>query len=263
MGELERLYEANEYLLGITIFVLMVVASEVGFHLGQRSGKRATGDAKSQHLTVEAGILGVLGLLLGFTMAMALTRFELRKQLVLQEAQAIGTAYLLTQLLPADEGKEIGDLLRAYASVRVRKEHVPDIYAQISAAREESARLQDAFWERAVAYGRTDANPVRSGMLLHSLNELIQLDAARWTAFTDNVPVAVIYSIAVVGLLAVMVVGYTFGLSGLRQRFSIWMLSLAITMVLGIIVDLERPREGIIRVSQQPLFDLEKRLGSR
>jgi len=67
----------------------------------------------------------------------------------------------------------------------------------------------------------------------------------------------------VVGLLAVMVVGYTFGLSGARQPFSIWILSLAIALVLGIIVDLDRPREGLIRVSQQPLIDLQEQLGSR
>ena len=99
--------------------------------------------------------------------------------------------------------------------------------------------------------------------MLQSLKEVIQLDAARWMAFQDQVPATVIYAIAVVGLLAVMVVGYTFGLSGLRQPFSICMLSLAITLVLAIIVDVDRPREGLIRVSQQPLLDLQKQLHSR
>ena len=200
--------------------------------------------------------------MLGFTMAMALTRFDLRKQLVLKEAQAIGSAHLLTQLLPAEESTEIGSLLRSYASVRVRPEDRHHIYEQIAAARQESARLQDAFWARAVAYGRKDPSPVRAGMLLQSLKEVIELDGARWTAFQDKVPTGVIYVIAVVGLLAVMMVGYTFGLSGVRQPFSVCMLSLAITMFLGIIVDLDRPREGLIRVSQQPLIDLRERLGS-
>ena len=90
---MESIYEANEFAVGLAIFALMVIASETGFRLGRKSGKQATRDAKSQHLTVEAGILGVLGLMLGFTMAMALSRFELRKQLVLQEAQAIGSAH--------------------------------------------------------------------------------------------------------------------------------------------------------------------------
>jgi hypothetical protein len=256
----EFVYGANEWVLGLVFLALMVAASEVGFRLGRRPGKQTSEDTKSQHLTVEAGILGVLGLLLGFTMSMALGRFEVRKQLVLEEAKAIGAAHLLTQLLPAEEGREIADLLRAYTNARIPPEDGRDIYEQITAARQESARLRDAFWQRAVAYGQKDPNPVRAGLLLQSLKEVIDLDAARWMAFQDHVPGTVIYVIAMVGLLATMVVGYTFGLGGIRQPFSICMLSLAITLVLAIIVDLDRPREGLIRVSQQPMLDLQKQL---
>ena len=258
MGEI--LHEANELTLGLVFFALMVAASEAGFRLGRRPGKQTSEDTKSQITTVEAGIIGILGLLLGFTMSMAVTRFEVRKQLVLEEAQAIGTAYLRTQLLPAAEGKEIADLLRAYTNVRVASEEVRDIHKQIIASRRESARLQDAFWQRAVTYGQKDPNVVRAGLLLQSLNEVIDLDAARWMAFQNHVPETVIYVIAVVALLAAMVVGYTFGLGGIRQLVWICTLSLAIMLVLAVIIDLDRPREGLIRVSQQPLIDLQKEL---
>jgi cellobiose-specific phosphotransferase system component IIC len=260
---MESVYEANELVLGLVCFALMLIANEAGFRLGSRSANHDTKDMKSQHLTVEAGILGVLGLLLGFTMEMALTRFEVRKHLVLEEAQAIGAAYLFTQLLPVDEGKDISDLLRTYTDVRIRGKDAHDVYEQLTAARQESGRLQEAFWRRAVAYGQKEPNVVRAGLLLQSLKEVIQVDAARWMAFQDHVPAMVIYAIAIVGLLAVLTVGYTFGLSGLRQPFSICMLSLAITLVLAIIVDVERPREGFIRVSQQPLLDLQQYLHSR
>jgi hypothetical protein len=233
---MESVYEANELLLGVVCFALRLIASEAGFRLGHRSGDQGIRDTKSQHLTLEAGILGFLGLLLGFTMSMALTRFEIRKQLVLEEAQAIGTAYLFTQLLPVEEGKEIADLLRAYTNTRIRGEDTQDEYEQIIAARQESSRLQEAFWHRAVAYGRKEPNVVRAGLLLQSLKEVIQLDAARWKAFQDHAPAMVIYTIAVVGLLAAMIVGYTFGMSGLRQPFSICLMALAITLVRAIIV---------------------------
>jgi hypothetical protein len=81
------------------------------------------------------------------------------------------------------ESKEIGALLRAYTGVRIRREERHDVYEQIAALRQESARLQDAFWARAAAYGQKDPSPVRAGMLLQSLKEVIQLDAARWMAF--------------------------------------------------------------------------------
>ena len=241
----------------------MLAAIEAGFRLGRRPRKQTFADTKSQMSTVGAGILGILGLLLGFTMSMAVTRFEVRKQLVLEEANAIGTAHLRTQLIPEAEGKEIAELLRAYTNVRVTLGDGRSIYEQIAAARQEAARLQDAFWQRAAAYGQKDPNPVRAGLLLQSLNEVIDLDAARWMAFQDHVPETVLYVIAVVGLLAAMVVGYTFGLGGVRNLFSICMLSLAITLVLIVIIDLDRPREGLIHVSQQPMLDLQKQLRLR
>jgi hypothetical protein len=259
---METLYGANEWVLGLVFFALMVAACEVGFRIGRKSNLRSS-EAAGQISTIEVGILGVLGLLLGFTMSMAVTRFEVRKQLVLEEANAIGTAHLRTQLLPAVEGKEIADLLRAYTDVRLAPEHRADILEQISNARQQSARLQDAFWRRAVAYGQKDPNPVRAGLLLQSLNEVIDLDGARWMAFRNHVPETVIYVIAVVSLLAAMVVGYAFGMGRLRQFFSIGTLSLAITLVLIVIIDLDRPHEGLIRVSQQPLLDLQKQLRSR
>jgi hypothetical protein len=255
----EILYQSNEQVLGLLFLALMLAASEAGFRLGRRSANRTSEDAKSQISTVGAGILGVLALLLGFTMSMAVTRFEIRTHLVLEEANAIGTSHLRTHLLPAPEGEEIAALLRAYAKVRVPKGG-DNIYRQITVGRQESARLQDAFWQRAVAYGQKDPNPVRSGLLLQSLNEVIDLDAARWMAFQNHVPETVIYVIATVGLLASMFVGYSFGLKGFRQLFSIWTLSFAITLVFMVIIDLDRPVNGLIRVSQQPMLDLQKEL---
>jgi hypothetical protein len=257
------LYGANEGVLALVFLTLMVAASEAGFRVGRRPDIQTRIGTKSEISSVEAGVLAVLGLLLGFTMSMAVTRFEVRKQLVLEEANAIGTAHLRTQLIPEAEGKEIADLLRAYTNVRVTLGDGRSIYEQIAAARQESARLQDAFWQRATAYGQKDPNPVRAGLLLQSLNEVIDLDAARWMAFQDHVPETVLYVIAVVGLLAAMVVGYTFGLGGVRNLFSICMLSLAITLVLMVIIDLDRPREGLIHVSQQPMLDLQKQLRLR
>ena len=90
----------------------MSTASESGFRLGREAESRTAERTRSQLAVVEDGIAGVLALLLGFTVSMAVTRFEVRKQLVLQEANAIRTAYLPTQLLPAPESTEIADLLR-------------------------------------------------------------------------------------------------------------------------------------------------------
>jgi hypothetical protein len=208
-----------------------------------------------QDSAFEGLILGVLALLLGFTMSMAVTRFEVRKHLVLEEANAIGTSYLRTQLLPAPEGTEIANLLREYVVVRLQYADAGGDLDRLQATREQAARLQNEFWTRAVAYVQKDPSPVKAGLLLQSLNEVIDLESARWMAFQNHVPRAVIYVNYIVALFAVILVGYAFGREGRRQVFSTSMLILAITVVLAVIVDLDQPRQGFIKVSQQPLVD--------
>jgi len=253
------LYGTNEIIICFVFFAFMLVATGAGFHFGRKSEASIPDKTKSQISTIEAAMLGVLGLLLGFTMSMAVSRFEARKQLVLDEANAIGTSCLRTELLPAPEGSEIASLLRQYINVRVQYGTVGNDLAQLGTLRAQTARLQNEFWTRAVAYGQKDPNPVRAGLLLQSLNQAIDLESARQMAFQNHVPESVIYTNGIVGLLAVLLVGYTFGLNGRRQIFSMCVLALAITLILAIIIDLDRPRSGFIRISQQPMIDLQQR----
>ena len=251
------LYGVNEIVIDFVFFVLMIAANEAGFHLGRKSEASTPDKAKSQISAVEDGMLGILALLLGFTMFMVVTRFEARKQLVLDEANAIGTSYLRTALLPAPEGSEIASLLRRYIDVRVQYGTASSDLAPLEGLNAQTTRLQNELWVRAVAYGQNDPNPVRTGLLLQSLNQVIDLESAQRMAFQNSVPKSVIYVNGIVGLLAAMLVGYTFGLNGRRQIFPTFVLAVAITLVLALIIDLDRPRSGFIRVSQQPMIDLQ------
>jgi hypothetical protein len=257
---IDFLYGISEWLALVVFLALLLAATEAGFRLGRRAKSVTTEKTKVQISVVEGSILGVLGLLLAFTMSMAVTRFEVRKQLVLDEANAIGTAWLRAQLLPAPESTEIANLLRDYVDLRIRYAESGGGLERVKAAREQAARLQSEFWARAVGYARKDPNPVTSGLLLQSLNQAIDLEAARWMAFLNHVPDTVIYVNAIVALLSVALVGYAFGDEGRRHIFSMWLLAIAITVVLGVIIDLDRPREGFIRVSQQPMIDLQQQL---
>jgi len=252
------------WLIFVVFFgAILIAASEAGFRLGRKAVSRSAENAKSQLGAVEGGILALLGLLLGFTMSMAVTRFEVRKQLVLDEANAIQTSYLRTRLIPAPDSTEIANLLREYVAVRLHYADVVDDFDQLQTTREQAERLQNEFWTRAVAYGQKDPNPVKAGLLLQSLNQAIDLESARWMAFQNHVPPTVIYVNFVVALLATILVGYAFGRQGQRQVFSTTMLVLAITVVLAVIVDLDQPRQGFIKGSQQPLVDLQHLLTSK
>lgn len=249
------LYGTPEVIIQCVFFALMLAATEVGFRLGRKFQSSTPANAK-QISTVEAAILGVLALLLGFTMSMAVSRFDARKQLMLDEANAIGTSCLRAQLMPAPEGPEIASLLRQYISLRVQYGTAGNDLARLDSLHTQTEQLQTELWTRAVACAQQDPNPVRAGLLLQSLNQAIDLEGARWMALQNHVPESVIFVNAVVALLAAMLVGYTFGVNGRRNVFSMGLLALSITLVLWVIIDLDRPRSGFIRASQQPMIDL-------
>jgi hypothetical protein len=253
------LYETNEFVLQLFIFTLLLATTELGFHIGRRFEADTPERTKPHISTVEAALLGVLGLLMGFTVAMAVSRFEMRKQLVLDEANALGTCLLRTQLLTPPHGTEIYGLLHQYIDVRVRYGNAGTDAARLDTLRAEGATLQNKIWSLTATYAQQDPNPVKSGLLLQSLNQAFDLEASRWATYQDHVPETVIYVDAIVGLLAIMLVGYTFGLNGRRQLFSMSVLALSITLVLSVIIDLDRSRSGFIRVSQKPVMDLQHR----
>ena len=251
------LYGTREVIIQCAFLALMLAAIEVGFRIGRKFEAGAPAAVRSQIATVEAAILGVLALLLGFTMSMAVSRFELRKQLVLDEANAIQTSYLRAQLLPAPDGPELASLLRQYVNVRVQYGTAGNDLARLESLQTQTEQLQMELWTRAATYAQKEPNPVKAGLLLQSLNQAFDLKAARWMAFQNHVPESVIYVNAVVGLLAAMLVGYTFGVNARRNIFSMCLLALSITLVLAVIIDLDRPRSGFIGGSQQPMVDLQ------
>jgi hypothetical protein len=256
------LYSQDEWVVQLCFFALLMAAGEMGFRLGRYGMASATvKKGKAQVSVIEGSLLGVLGLLLGFTMSMAVSRFERRTQLVLDEANAIGTAYLRTQLLPAPSAAQMAGLLREYVAIRVQHANYHDP-GQLAAVRREAQELQTRFWAIAVERAQADSNPLIAVQVVQSLNHVIDLDAARWMAFLDRVPSAVIYVNALVALFAAILAGYAFGIDGARKIFPMCILGIAITVVLGVILDLDSSRVGSILVSQQPLIDLYLQLHS-
>jgi len=262
------LYTTNELLIAGILLLSLLAATETGLYFGDRAKSRIDEKTKSQISLIQGSVLGVLGLLLGFTLSMAVSRFETRKQLVLEEANAIGTSYLRTGLLPEPDRSYIAGRLRDYLDLRLQYSRAGNDVSTLKnvnavrAAREQVARLQNDFWTRAVSRAQKDANPYITGLLLQSLNQVIDLDAARWMAFNNHVPETVVYVNAFVALLATTLVGYSIGLVGRRNLFSVALLSIAITVTLVVIIDLDRARQGLIVVTQQPLIDLQQQLSS-
>jgi hypothetical protein len=250
-------FELKLAVMAIFCILLMLVCSEVGFVAGKKARAKVDEVMRERITIFESAVLGVLGLLLGFTMSMAVARFDLRRQLVMEEANAIDTTWHRSQILPAPGNQEFTGILRKYVDQRIHYAAEKDDN-RLPGEREAAERLQDELWSRATGFAMTDQRSVPAGLLMQSLNQMIDMEAARWTAFVTHVPESVMFGNLALALLSITMIGYGFGLVGRRHMFSTVMLAISISGVLMVITDLDRPREGFIKISQQPMIDVQK-----
>ena len=242
----------TDVLAGLVLFALLVLAHEVGFRVARRRGARANEGERSETSTLQGGMLGLLGLLLAFTFAIASQRFDTRKQLVLDEANAIGTAYLRATAVPG--GEEVAELLRRYVDVRLEgaASRNPEDFRR---AVGESERLHDAMWSRVAALARANPDPLRT-LLLVAVNEVIDLHEKRLTAMRNHVPTIILVLLLMVSVLTMASLGHAAGASGGRSMSTALTFAMLVTVVIMVVVDLDRPERGLIRVSQQSLQTL-------
>ena len=259
----EFLYDLDLLLIFLVSIGALILFTELGFHLGCRARQTTSETARSQIGAIQGAILGLLALLLGFTFAMAMSRFDVRKQLVLDEANAIGTTYLRTQLLPEPQRREFADLLRRYVQLRLEFYQAGTDEKKLDAASLATTRLQTQLWSTAAALGEKEPRAVTIGLFLQSLNEVIDLHNKRLNALENHVPEIILFLLYFVALVATGLIGYSCGLGGVRNFFVTVVSSILIAVVILVIIDLDRPRRGLIKVSQQRMLELGESLGSK
>ena len=259
-----NLFDVNIWLILIGSVVLFLGATQIGFFLGRRAHKSGVDEhSRTQISTIQVAILGLLALLLGFTFAMSMSRYDKRKQMVLEEANAIGTTFLRTQLLPEPPRQEISNLLRQYVDVRLEFYAAGVDEEKLRQAMAGAQKLHKQIWSYTPALGEKDPRAVTTGLFLLSLNEMIDLHAKRLTAMENHVPESALMLLYLLSAVAVMIVGYASGVAGLRNWFVTMMLPLLIAVVINVIVDIERPRRGLIKVGQDRLIELRQTLAEQ
>lgn len=254
------LFTIHSWLIGVVFFLTMFVSGETGFWLGAKSRVKGYEETKRRIGSLETSVLGVLGLLLGFTLAMAVSRFDTRRVLVLDEANAIGTSYWRSQTIPPPEGPAVTALLRQYVDAKLHYFDAGIDPRDLQGARERTAQLQQELWAQAAASAQRDPRSIPAGLLLQSLNLTFDLESSRWTAFNAHVPDGVLWVDMFVGVLAALLVGYNFGVTGRHHFISTFVLALCIATVMTVIIDLDQPRRGLIRVGEQPLTDVMEQI---
>lgn len=255
---LSRIF-TSEWQIFVVASVLLLGSTEIGFHLGLRFYREKDNPRIGQISGTQAAMLSLLALLLGFTFALAEGRFELRRGLVIQEANAIGTTYLRASLLPEAHKHDVEDLLRRYVDVRLDFYYAGEDKAKINVAEQAAALIHRELWAHAVAAGQATPTPIIASFV-STLNETIDLDATQLYALRARVPAAVWLLVLVVAFCGCFVTGLGSGASSERSAFANVLLPLLITVAIMLIADLDRPRGGLIRIDQQPLINLKQSL---
>ncbi len=198
---------------------------------------------------MEAAIFALLGLLLGFSFSGATTRLEARRQLIIGEANAIGTAYLRLDELPASDQPEMRHLFREYVDARVAAyAQVPDMKAFHQGVAQ-AGQLQQQIWARAVAASRNDPTQNSARLLLPALNEMFDITTARTIAIDTHLPGLVFSLLVVVALSSGVVAGYAMAKRRKRSWLHMFLYAACIAITVYTVTDLDYPRSGLIRLS--------------
>ncbi len=247
----------------LAVFVLFAVIALAAFEGGYRIGRwwqARTPDEKEGPTNMLVGsLLALMAFMLAVTMGMASDRFDARRGLVLAEANSIGTTYLRAGYLPEPSSSEIRELLREYVPLRITvadREQMQANYAR-------SQEILSALWAEAEDLARAAPDSDTLALFITSLNETIDLHETRVTAIVyARVPETVLLLLIIGSALTLGMVGYSAGLTRRRSLITAVVLVVVLGAVITLVVDLDRPRDGFLQVTQQPLFDLQEQLGA-
>ena len=247
------------FVLCAALFLAMLACYEVGRRIGLANIARSKeGEARGRG-PVEGAIFGLSGLLLAFTFSGAASRFMDRRHLIVEETNAIGTAYLRVDLLPGDAQPEMRRFFREYVQMRIDMFRKPNDVAAARAKLAEAVEMQGRIWSLAVsACGRAGTPTPATLLLLPALNAMIDITTTRAIA-TENHPPTVIYALlAGFCLVSALVVGRGMAATTMRHWFYAVLFAAAMAITLYVIVDMEFPRLGLIRIdsADRALVDL-------
>jgi hypothetical protein len=243
------------YVLTVALVLISVVG---GYLLGRYVNQRRKSKKEEPIGAIVGALLGLLAFLLAFTFGMTASRFESRKQLLLDEVNAIGTAFLRADFLSDHQRTETKCLLKQYVDIRLEVGKDP---AKLFQAMKDSEALHAQLWTQVVSLSKKAGDKILLGLFIQSLNEVIDFHTKRVTVgIIYRIPASIWLALYFVAILAMVAVGYHFGLTGGGSFLVSLLLSFAFSTVILLIADLDRTQEGFLKINQQPMAELQQKL---
>lgn len=256
LGSRELLYDIPTPLICLGLLAAMLLVMFAAYRLGLLRRARETDETRSQTTAVQGSLLGLLALLLGFTFSLGLARHDSRSAAVVDEANAIGTAWLRADFLPEDIRAEAKADLRRYLRLRTEAGAVPADQAQRRTRLVANAEAAfDDLWAQAAQYAAAGGGPAAVSYAA-SLNDMIDALGSRNAAIERHVPEVVIMMLFATFVLSGAMLGFSSGLAGSTPAAPVYLMLALIVLLVFMIIDLDRPRRGLIAVDQSPMSAL-------
>lgn len=237
---------------------LFLLFSEAGFRLGRRLKERSAQKEWPQSGAITGATLGLLAFMLAFTFGLATSRLDSRKSLVVAEANAVGTTWLRSQMLPEPYPRTLKPLFLRYVQIRLEVGRRPGDMQRFARLLEESTEIQNRLWAQARALGREYPRSVILGLFVQSLNEMIDLQETRLDVARYRLPPGVLATLYFTAFTASAMVGINAGQSGSRAFVITLLLTVTLAVVTSLIIDLDRTNQALFQVKLQSMVDLRE-----
>jgi hypothetical protein len=255
--------------MSVTVTAILVIAGllggillflEAGIRLGASQLARCPDGARAGVVAVEGAIFGLMGLVLAFTFSGAASRFDGRRQLILEEANAIGTAWLRLDILPAGVQPELRAKFRDYLDTRVARFRSMSDPKAVAGHDARAAVLQGEIWSMALAGCRVESGQPSTMLVLPALNAMFDIATARNVAAQIHPPPVIYGMLTVLAFVCSLLAGVGMSAGKTRSWLHIAGFALIMAITVYVIVDLEHPRLGLIRIdnADQVLLDLRQ-----
>jgi hypothetical protein len=240
---------------------IVLLSIAFGYKVARYRISKSEGAPEGPVGSVVGAVLGLLAFMLALTFSMASNRFDTRKQLLLDDVNAIGTTALRADLLPEPHRTECRHLLKRYVDIRVM---ITTNGLAIEQALEESTALQKQLWQHAMELARTDMNSDIGALFVESLNEVIDLHLVRSTvALQYRIPPIIWLVLILLTALSMTGVGFQFGMVRRSSILLQIMLAVSFSLVVTLIADLDKATSGLLRVNQLPMLELQQQLNQQ
>jgi energy-coupling factor transporter transmembrane protein EcfT len=255
MLQLSFLDYFSAFTISGTLFFVLIFVFWCGYVLRKWTSKQHPNPDSGELGSISSALLGLLALILAFTFSMANSRYDERRQLAIQEANAIGTVFLRTEFFPDSVQKELKQTLKIYHQERVSFFTSGMDVEKIILSSENSDKFSKILWDQVTDFAKKDLNLVKTSEIVPALNEMIDLTLSRKAAGEANIPSSI------QSFLIILCISSTFLLGYERKAHFDWILVVCFSLLLSLtvfsIIDLDRPRSGLVTLDEANLKIIE------